>query len=40
MSHDASLINNAYNSEILAEQQAQIRKNHRNLLNEIKSKDP
>lgn len=40
MSHDTSLINNAYNSEILAEQQAQIRKKHRNLLNEIKSKDP
>lgn len=40
MAHDASLINNAYNSEILADQHAQIRKKHRNLLNEIKNKDP
>ena len=40
MAHDASLINGAYNSEILADQQAQIRKKHRNLLNEIKNKDP
>jgi hypothetical protein len=39
MALDASLINNAYNSEILADQQTQIRKKHRNLLNQIKAKD-